>query len=246
MNKYEITKIGEFHSNYNEDFLVSNEIGDSKVMVAVMDGCTMGTDSHFASTLIGKLLKKISREIHYKEFINKQEDDLKQTLQEIIYKLFEQLKELKNRISLEIDELLSTLILGIINHKNKTAEIITIGDGLISYNGKLIEYDQGDKPDYLGYHLNKDFKEWYEGQKQRLSLNQIEDLSMLTDGIFTFKKFDKQEYPEINESEIIDFLLVDKTGNENENMLKKKIIEIEREWGLKPTDDLTIIRVISD
>ena len=49
MVKFEFTQIGEFHINHNEDFLVSHEIGKDKMMIAVMDGCTMGTESHFAS-----------------------------------------------------------------------------------------------------------------------------------------------------------------------------------------------------
>ena len=57
MVKSEFTQIGEFHINHNEDFLVSCEIGNDKMMIAVMDGCTMGTESYFASTLIGKLLR---------------------------------------------------------------------------------------------------------------------------------------------------------------------------------------------
>ena len=70
MIKFEFTQIGEFHINHNEDFLVTHEIGKDKLMIAVMDGCTMGTESHFASTLIGKLLRQISKEIHYLSLIH--------------------------------------------------------------------------------------------------------------------------------------------------------------------------------
>ena len=31
-----------------------------------MDGCTMAAESYFASTLIGKILRKIAKEIAYK------------------------------------------------------------------------------------------------------------------------------------------------------------------------------------
>jgi len=244
MKKYELTKIGEFHTNHNEDYLISNEIGFNKIMIAVMDGCSMGIDSHFASTLIGKILKKVSTEIHYKEFAEKTENSIEQILKEVTRSLFHKLKELKNELSLERDELLSTMILGIVDREEKVAEIITIGDGLIICDGVITEYEQDNKPDYLGYHLSGKFEDWYEKQNQRLRLSKIEDLSISTDGIFTFKKFDAEEYDQVTESEIIDYLLIDRQEKESKNMLLKKIIRIEKKWGLKPSDDLTIIRLM--
>ena len=43
---------------------------------------------------------------------------------------------------------------------------------------------------------------------------------------------------------MIDYLLMDQTDIDNERMLKKKLREIEKKWGLRPTDDLGIVRVI--
>lgn len=108
----------------------------------------------------------------------------------------------------------------------------------------ITEYEQDNKPDYLGYHLDENFEDWYEKQNQRLRLSNIEDLSISTDGIFTFKKFDTEEYDEVTESEIVDYLLIDRQEKESENMLLKKMIRIEKKWGLKPSDDLTIIRLM--
>ncbi|MGK0364095.1 MAG: serine/threonine protein phosphatase PrpC [Saprospiraceae bacterium] len=59
-------QIGEHHLNHCEDYLLIAEIGDNILLIAVCDGCTMGEESWFASALIGKLLKKISREIHFR------------------------------------------------------------------------------------------------------------------------------------------------------------------------------------
>ena len=61
MKFYELSHIGEFHVNHNEDFLVLEEAGSTRKLIAVMDGCSSGTDSYFASTLIGKLLRKIAK-----------------------------------------------------------------------------------------------------------------------------------------------------------------------------------------
>ena len=113
MEKYQLSKIGEFHTNHNEDFLVINDIGNNKIMIAVMDGCTMGTESHFASLLIGKLLRKLSRDIHYKEFIDKEDKSLKNILKELMRDLFVQLKQIKNQLNLETHELLSLSLIHI-------------------------------------------------------------------------------------------------------------------------------------
>ncbi|MEZ5044991.1 MAG: protein phosphatase 2C domain-containing protein [Saprospiraceae bacterium] len=243
MKKYEISKIGEFHTNHNEDSSSITEIGDDKIMIAVMDGCSMGKESHFASTLIAKLLRKIGKEISFRLFAERTKKETSECLKEVLQKLFEDLKQMKNKLHLEREEILSTLILGIFDKQKKEIELITVGDGLICCNGQLTEYEQDDKPDYLGYHLVEEFRDWFQSQTQKLSLKNVEDLSISTDGIFTFKNFDGKEYAEITEEEIVKYLLIDDKGADEENMLKKKILEIENKFGLKPSDDLTIIRI---
>ena len=170
--------------------------------IAVMDGCSMGKESHFASTLIAKLLRKIGKEISFRDFAESRKKETNEYLNEIFQKLFEDLKQLKNKLHLEKEEILSTLILGIFDKQQKEIELITVGDGLICYNGELIEYEQDDKPDYLGYHLGEDFRNWLGNQTQKLSLKNVEDLSISTDGIFTFKNFDGKDYAEITEEEL--------------------------------------------
>ena len=246
MKKYQTTTIGEFHTNHNEDFLIINEIGEHQLLIAVMDGCSMGKESHFASTLIGKILRKISKEIYFRSFVEKTKMTLIELLKQVIEKLFNDLKDIKHRLMLEREELLSTLILGILNQENKTIELLTIGDGLICCNGVYYEYEQDDKPDYLGYHLTEEFDDWYDQQKQRLSFENVKDLSISTDGIFTFRKFDNKNYQPIKATALIDFLLIDKKGLGQENMLTRKLFEIEKIYGLKPTDDLTIVRVLEE
>lgn len=244
MKIYQYSQIGTFHTNYNEDFLVTCEIGENQVLIAVMDGCSMGTESHFAATLIGKLLRKISKEIYYKSFLQRTEQSLERLLKTVLNTLFIELQEIKNTLILEREELLSTLILGVINTEIKTAEIIAIGDGLVCYNGELTEYEQDNQPDYLGYHLHRNFEKWYREQTQKMSLKNIKDLTISTDGIFTFSPFSNHKFPTISTETIIDLLFVNSQYSEVETMLKKQVFELEKSYGLKPTDDLTMIRII--
>ena len=139
--------------------------------------------------------------------------------------------------------MLSTLILGIVDKPKKGIELLTIGDGLICCNGNYHDYDQDNKPDYLGYHLDEDFSSWYQNQLQKLSLEEVKDISISTDGIFSFKKFDGKDYDPITEKEIIEYLLVDENWADQEHMLKKKLSKIENHYGMRPSDDLTIIRM---
>jgi len=243
---YELSHIGEFHVNHNEDFLVSEEAGKSRRMIAVMDGCSSGTDSHFASTLIGKLLRKIAKQEAYREYAQKQLRPLKEQLESISLQLFEELSNLNRQLDLKSDEILSTLILGVVDLQNNSAEIVIVGDGLIHVNGENIEYENDNKPDYIGYHLNMDKNLWFQTRTQKLSVDKINDLTISTDGIHTFKNFDGKSYEETNQEEIMSKFFENKKELENTNKLKKTLIEIKNENGLMPSDDLTMIRVINE
>lgn len=242
MRIYTTLQIGELHTNHCEDYFITAEIGKNRILCAVMDGCTMGTDSYFAATLTGKLLRKISKEYSYKEFLSKESAGLELTLEKITRQLFEELRSAKNILQLEREEVLNTLLIGVIDTNNRSGEFLCIGDGLICINKQLYEFEQDNKPDYLGYHLHEEFNRWYGSQQQRITAQDLQDFSLVTDGIFTFKKFDNKTYA--SPGNVIDYLLFDEEGSDNSNMLNSKLLDIQTNWGLKPGDDLAIIRTI--
>lgn len=190
MRIYKTLNIGEFHTNYCEDFLIEEQIGAREKLVAVLDGCTMGTESVFASILFGKVLRNIAKNKFYEEFITNNSIELKDKLKEVLKLLMNEIKFLKNQLGLEINELLSTLIVGIIELEKSKAEFLVIGDGLICKDGELIEYDQDGKPDYFGCHLSDDFENWFNNQKQKLRIFGFKDRSICIDGIFTFRNLE--------------------------------------------------------
>ncbi|WP_103070379.1 protein phosphatase 2C domain-containing protein [Aquimarina sediminis] len=242
MKIYTTLHIGEFHTNYCEDFYVNEKIASNERLIAVLDGCTMGTESVFASILYGKILRNICKKKYYEEFISAIPIDLKTKLKQIIEQLIHETKLIKNQLGLETNELLSTLIIGIINTEKSEAEFLAIGDGLICKDGELIEYEQNDKPDYLGYHLSEDFETWYNLQNQRLSVSEFKDLSICTDGIFTFKNFKNKEKQK-TDYEIIKHLLVDNKNSEFDNFLDRRIKFLKDELDHVVTDDLAIVRI---
>ena len=99
-------------------------------------------------------------------------------------------------------------------------------------------------PDYIGYHLKEDFEAWYTQQEQQISATDISDISLSTDGIFTFSKFDQGHFPEKETVDLIHDLLIDRADISNERMLLKKLDHIEKYFGLRPTDDLGIVRLV--
>ena len=122
-------------------------------------------------------------------------------------------------------------------------EVLIVGDGLVVYNGQFFEFQQDNKPDYLGYYLAQDFDKWFAQQTQKFTFTAIEDISISTDGIFTFRQFDNAIY-EPHQVNLVELLLANKGGMESPRMLAKKICQIAQKWGLRPTDDIGIIRLI--
>ncbi|PWJ43131.1 protein phosphatase 2C domain-containing protein [Sediminitomix flava] len=243
MKVYESLSIGVFHTNQCEDFLVVEQIASNKKLIAVLDGCTMGTESVFASMLYGKILRKVAKNIFYEEFVSKDTKELAIILRTVFRELFKETALIKNQLGLEINELLSTVILGVVNTEEAEAEFLTVGDGLVCIDGKFVEYEQDNIPDYLGYHLTEDFDTWYTNQLQRLSVKSFENLSICTDGIFTFQNL-KNKGKQLSESEILNFLLINKEGSENKTFLEKRLRQLAEEYEHVPTDDLAIIRIM--
>ena len=243
MTIYQLLKIGEAHTNFCEDAILSIPINEKKHLLAVMDGCSSGHESHFASGLISKLLKKQVTEISYLEYATNQNFTLKDYQKKILNGIFEDLKAFKNKYHLQTNELLSTLILAVFD-KNQWVEIFVAGDGLVQCDDSQFEFDQDDQPEYLAYHLNESFEQWYENQNQVLSFEIKEHFTISTDGIYSFQPFDHDDYPQIEQEDLLNLFLLDKSGRKSVEMLHKKALEIEREFGLKPMDDLGILKVI--
>ena len=244
MKIYSAIQIGDYHQNNCEDHLYIGEYGKNKMICAVMDGCTTALESHFASALVGKILKKIGIEQGYKEFIEQNESQLniEENLKSILRDLLNELKIIKNQLMIDSKELLTTLIIMVLDKNQEEGIILAIGDGFVNINGTITEFEQDNKPDYLGFHLSEDFEAFYSSQKQKIGFNKITDLSISTDGIFTFEKVVPAKSKEkIN---VIEFLTTEKTNCEKDEMLSIKLKVLENEFGLKPTDDFSMIRIL--
>ena len=131
---------------------------------------------------------------------------------------------------------MSTLILGLIEVKKQRVKAIVIGDGLVKIDEEIYDFDQDNKPDYLGLHLSEHFEEWHSYQSQIIDSPFVKIITISTDGIFSFLPF---EYRELERTINPDEFILEKT----KLSIKQKLLCLEEDYGLKPTDDLAIITI---
>jgi len=242
MKIYSVLQIGEYHINHCEDFLITKKIGSNKILCAVMDGCSTAMESQFASALFGKILRKISIEKGYEElYETSQVDSLEDELKAVLKELFKEIIVLKNHLMLDEKELLTTVILLLYDMKTDKGIILSIGDGLICIDEKITEFERDNKPDYLTYHLKENFDDWYNDQTQKIFFNQMKNVSIATDGISSFTAVKKTSHNE--KIDPINYLLIDTDNIDSQEMLSQKLKKLEHYYGLKPTDDLAVIRI---
>lgn len=238
------TQIGTHHTNHNEDALVYAELTEHHLLMAAMDGCSMGTDSHFAATLIAKCLRKIARQTNLKTFAERQSPPTETLLREVMQALFSDLQHFNAKLDLDHDELLSTLLLAVVDRSGRQAEVVVVGDGLVACDGEIKTFDQQNKPDYLGYHLRENFEDWWNQQSQRVRCTDFLDFGLATDGILSFRPFSPDPYRPVTEEEITEFLLTTRDEGDPETMYRRQLMYIRENFGQEPTDDLSIIRYI--
>ncbi|RFS19280.1 stage II sporulation protein E (SpoIIE) [Chitinophaga silvatica] len=242
MKLFSHLQIGDHHVNHCEDYFLTAKFTEYHLVTAVMDGCSMGTDSYLPATLTGKLLRKICKEFYYRSFIEKSIPNTNTCLEQIFNQLFKEWTFLSKYLDLSREELLNTLLLAVVDLRDQNLELLCIGDGVVCINGQVTSFEQNNKPDYLGYHLKEKFEDWWNNQPQRITAKKVNDFSVSTDGVFSFSAFDNKSYKPLISAP--DFLLIDDFLSGNGNMLYRKLIILEEEYGIRPTDDLGIVRVI--
>ncbi len=138
---------GILHKTFCEDYFIDEIISKKYRILCVFDGCSSGKDSHFASALLGKCVLASSKQTNFNQ-------EPLSILQDIIFKTILNLKQTKENLNLQTDELLSTLILLLLDTEKQEATIIAIGDGFISVNKKVTLIEQNNQPNYLAYYIN--------------------------------------------------------------------------------------------
>lgn len=244
-----LNKRSSTHPNWCEDNYWVNET-DKYIQGAVLDGCSTGINSHFASTLIKYSFEKVSNYIFIKYGAFTQHNPVFY-FSLIIGGVRDNLINIKSSLNLIELNLLSTIVFFFYNKENKSLWIKFIGDGVIYIDGNEIVNDENNIPDYIGYHLNEPWAEFYSWIRSRRTLNfeNVENFAICSDGIHSLVNL---KNPHINKEVAINFLIIDDQWKRLENGLNKKFNiltnrdeELKRSdelywWDIK--DDLTIIK----
>ena len=247
MKIHSVIRKGEDHPIFCEDF---KSLGDSGryFIGVVFDGCSGGNDSHFASSLFGKIFNQIISEGAMAG--NTIEEKSKNFVQGFVKKLF----EIKVSLQLEDNDMLATFVMLVYDKIHGEALVLTVGDGVIHCDEELIILENErfklshpttyrDMPNYIAYDLvelgldRTYFSRWYDNNVKIHKFINPKDISISTDGILTFRKPEEEVDP-------INFLLVDDTWNNNKIMLSKKVNVLREKYKTVHKDDLSIIRLI--
>lgn len=244
MEVYQLIRKGEMHKVFCEDFLLATKLNDQFAVYGVFDGCSSGTDSHLASALLAKIVRK-----EMQKLVKEPVSSINKLLSDTIYGTMSSLHQIRNDLNLATEELLSTLILIAVDSYSNSASIVAFGDGFISINGKAEVIDQNNSPDYLAYYLDEigsinDFESWLKEKARFFEISKIHDVSISTDGINSFQC---SEIAEEDDAPIIPseyytnntFLL------HNKSMLARKYNILRTKYRMVNQDDIAIIRIIA-
>ena len=247
MKVHSIIRKGSEHAVFCEDFLVKSKSGRF-FLGAVFDGCSGGDDSHFASSLQGKIFRQVNESGAL--FGNTMEELAKEFMRKFVKKMFDV------RVALELhdNDMLATFMMIMYDTVKGEALTMTIGDGIVCCDGEItiLENDRfkdirpemyENMPDYISYDLvdlgldKSLFDTWFDKRVTLTKFIDPQDISISTDGLLTFNT-------PVEEFDILNYLLVDDKWMKNKIMLSKKVNILRTKYNTIHKDDISIIRLI--
>lgn len=228
--------MGSFHTDHCEDSLLATSLTADIQLLAVMDGCSSGTDSFFVATLAARLLRKLAAERYHRDFRESTPLSLSARLETLMADFWPALRSQQHQLQLSRHEMMFTLGIALLDTRARAAEVLVVGDGIVCCNGAVTAFDHDNRPDYLGYHLSEPFAGWWAQQSQRLQYTEVRDLCLSTDGIDSFRPAVVGQFPAIGDAEILRHVLMDA------GTFKAKVAGLLRTYGLAPADDLGLLR----
>lgn len=238
MQVYQTIHRGYIHTDFCEDFVCAFAVQTRWFVGIVSDGCSSGKDSHFASTLSIKLLRKIISQTDFSAY-----SDLKNAIKDILLQFIKELKIVSKTLQLDDLELLATILLVVYDSKTKLSYMLSLGDGVIVINDEVYEIHQDNMPDYPIYHKDDSVNElddyFFSHYKE---VEDAKNIAIATDGVLAFQT----EKAQTEETEIdpLTFLLIDNSFTKNRNMLSRKVNILRTQYNLVPSDDVAIVRFL--
>jgi len=242
---------GHEHTD-NEDALYFEDINIGETghlyIGAVMDGCSRGVDSVFASHLLKKIIQELIHSTPMEMFNSIYEtnnmDDLTFFLLEKTYK---RLSVIGSLLNLKINEMESTLILMVTSNKRKF-NICFVGDGFCAIDQDIYENEQSGAPKYMAQYLNTGFKSLKEDIKVITGTFENE-IVIASDGVSSFFDYENSE----KRKELKHFFLTDNYLINNKACYDKKMVGLKNgkvpnypSKYIRNQDDITLIKIINE
>lgn len=170
----------DFYVFENEEVIVAN----------IFDGCSSGVDSHFSSTQHKYCLREVLKDIPYilREDNNRNFPfkNINESGKEIIYLLFESIRDINYEIG---KEMLSTVVLTLINKLTKEYFICFAGDGVCKINNEIHSIHDKDSNAvwYLSSVNYSDYDNYYDNYCTKFSGKFENEICISSDGIESFK-----------------------------------------------------------
>lgn len=237
MKVYTTIQRGYQHKHFCEDFFLATA-NENWFFGVVSDGCSSGLDSHFASALTCKLLKKQIRALKLSPTQTAREVALM-----LLHNFMADLHQTAKTLDLEILELLATLLLVVHDADKNVSFIVALGDGAIAIDDQIYEIDQDNTPNYPAFYLaeSKESLDIY-FLKHYFEATNAKQIAIATDGVFSFNN--ERINAETDKSANAHYLLVDDSLQNINNMLNRKINILQLKQNLSPADDIAIVRLI--
>ncbi len=259
MNIKSILKRGKGHTDFCQDALFHYE-NDDLLIACVCDGCSEVKDSHFASNLFVKTLKKELFDLLKKEtqrmksLVNSENVFIEERIEtnefseNLLYSFFQKIASIQINLGLSANDLASTFIFLFYNKSKDEGIIYMFGDGVLQINNDTIIIDHDNMPKYFtvywdeltGEHLP--FANFIKQYPQKWQFTNLQNIVISTDGVLSFENND------LNPDEARDFLIIDETLNKksiiSQDSFYDKKYNVLSFKGWTHYDDLGIIRIV--
>lgn len=238
-----LNKRSSVHPNWCEDnYWVVEE--EDLIVGAVLDGCSTGINSHFASQFVKYVLE-------YSWTLGNPYNHPYIMCCTMARRVIGKMSIVSRQLSLTDMNFLSTIVFFTYNKRTKELYVMFFGDGVVYVNGEEFIHDEQNAPQYPAYHMN-DTPEQIDGYlstRKTMEFSGVEDFSICTDGVHSLYNVRDGKIPQ---SVAIDYLVKDRWAVSQKTGLARKFNILTNRnpatrltdetycWDLK--DDLTIIR----
>lgn len=242
-----LNKRASTHPNHCEDNYWVEET-DQYVVGAVLDGCSTGIESHFASTLIRHILSTSWKTNDTQNYLINH--DSFEFISMLFGDVLFELNVINDRLKLSELHYLSTIVLFVYDKIGKQLFVKFAGDGSVFTDQGYYTHDENNMPDYIAYHINEVWSQknkWIKSRHFEFYEN-VNQFSICTDGIDSFVNL---KNPHLDREIAKNFILNSdkfsglKTGlTKRFNILTNKnesLKESDELWYWDIQDDLTII-----